>query len=54
MVRSTTSRREFLESIGGVGAVAAGTLATLESARGYSANDTLKVPASAPAGAAGR
>ncbi len=43
MIRSTTSRREFLESIGGMGAVAASTLATLESARGYSANDTLEV-----------
>ena len=43
MIRSTTSRREFLETIGGVGAVAAGTLATLESARGYAANDTIEV-----------
>jgi predicted dehydrogenase len=43
MIRSTTSRREFLETIGGVGAVAAGTLSTLESARGYAANDTLSV-----------
>jgi predicted dehydrogenase len=43
MVRSTTSRREFLETIGGAGAVAAGTLATLEKASGYSANDTLEV-----------
>ena len=43
MIRSTTSRREFLETIGGVGAVAAGTLSTLESARGYAANDTLEV-----------
>jgi predicted dehydrogenase len=42
MVRSTRSRREFLEIIG-VGAAAAGTLATLESARGYAANDTLNV-----------
>ncbi len=42
MVRST-SRRNFLETIGGMGAVAAGTLSTLESARGYSANDTLEV-----------
>ena len=41
--RSTTTRREFLETIGGAGAVAAGTLATLESARGYAANDTLNV-----------
>src|SRR5205807_182176 len=43
MVRSTTSRRAFLETIGGAGALAAGTLATLESAKGYSANDTLEV-----------
>src|SRR5690349_6421356 len=43
MVRSTTSRRTFLETIGGVSAVAAGTLATLESARGFAANDTLEV-----------
>ena len=41
MIRSKTSRRDFLEAIGGVGAVAAGTLATLESARGYAANDIL-------------
>jgi predicted dehydrogenase len=43
MVRSTTTRRSFLETIGSVGTVAAGTLATLESARGYAANDTLSV-----------
>jgi predicted dehydrogenase len=43
MIRSTTSRREFLETIGGAGAVAAGTMATLESARGYAANDTFSV-----------
>ncbi len=44
MIRSTTSRREFLETIGGAGAVAAGaTLTTLESARGYAANDTIEV-----------
>jgi hypothetical protein len=29
MIRTTTSRREFLETIGGASAVAAGTLATL-------------------------
>jgi predicted dehydrogenase len=43
MIRSQTSRREFLEAIGGAGGVAAGTLATLESARGYQANETLEV-----------
>jgi predicted dehydrogenase len=43
MVRSTRSRREFFETIGGAGVAAAGTLATLESARGYSANDTIEV-----------
>ncbi len=43
MVRSTGSRREFLEMIGGASAAAAGTLATLESARGYMANDTIEV-----------
>src|SRR5262245_56039767 len=43
MVRSTTSRREFLETIGGVGVAAAGPLTTLESARGYAANETLNV-----------
>jgi predicted dehydrogenase len=43
MVRSNRSRREFLEMIGGAGAAAAGTLATLESARGYAANDTIEV-----------
>ena len=43
MARSTTTRRRFLETVGGVGAAAAGTLATLESARGFSANDSLTV-----------
>ena len=43
MVRSNGSRRQFLEMIGGASAVAAGTLATLESARGYMANDTIEV-----------
>ena len=43
MVRTTRTRREFLEIIGGAGAAAAGTLATLESARGYAANDTIEV-----------
>jgi predicted dehydrogenase len=43
MVRATTSRRDFLETIGGMGTVAAASLATLESARGYSANDTIEV-----------
>jgi predicted dehydrogenase len=39
MVRSVSTRRGFLETVG----AAAGTLATLESARGYVANDTLNV-----------
>ncbi len=49
MIRSERSRREFLETIGqaGTGAVtavaAAGSLAAVESARGYAANDTLSV-----------
>jgi predicted dehydrogenase len=43
MASSTTTRRAFLETIGGVGATAAGTFATLESARGYTANETLNV-----------
>jgi predicted homoserine dehydrogenase-like protein len=41
MARSTTTRRGFLEIIGGAGA--AGTLATLESARRFAANDTITV-----------
>ena len=40
---SSTTRRGFLENISSIGAAAAGTLATLESARGYTANDTLNV-----------
>jgi predicted dehydrogenase len=40
MTQLATTRRSFLET---VGAAAAGTLATVESARGYSANDTLNV-----------
>jgi len=40
---SSTTRRSFFETIGSMGAAAAGTLATLESARGYAANDTLNV-----------
>ncbi len=43
IVRPTRSRRQFLETIGGAGVAAAGTLATLESARGYAANDTIEV-----------
>jgi len=43
MDRFTTSRREFLEAMGGAGGMAVGTLATLESAKGYAANDTLEV-----------
>src|SRR5918911_1027534 len=43
MVRSIGSRRGFFEVIGGPRAAAAGTLTTLESARGYAANDTLEV-----------
>jgi predicted dehydrogenase len=39
MARSTTTRRGFLETVGG----AAGALATLESARGFAANDTITV-----------
>ncbi len=39
---SSTTRRVFLETVGSIGA-AAGTLATLESARGYAANETLNV-----------
>jgi predicted dehydrogenase len=42
MARSTTTRRGFLETVGSASA-AAGTLATLESARGYAANDTLTI-----------
>jgi predicted dehydrogenase len=42
MDRSTTSRRTFLETLT-VGGVATGALASLESARGYAANDTLNV-----------
>ena len=41
MARSTTTRRGFLETIGGAGAAA--SLATLESARGFAANDTIAV-----------
>ena len=40
MDRFTTSRRSFLENLA-AGGVAAGALASLETARGYSANDTL-------------
>jgi predicted dehydrogenase len=43
MARSTATRRTFLEMIGGAGAAAVGSLATLESAKGYSANDTVEV-----------
>jgi predicted dehydrogenase len=43
MVPSTATRRTFLEMIGGAGAAAAGSLVTLESAKGYAANDTLEV-----------
>lgn len=43
MAPAQTSRRGFLETIGGAGAFAAGALASLESARGYMANDTLEV-----------
>ena len=41
MVRCMTTWRGFLETIGGAGA--AGTLATIESARGFAANDTITV-----------
>ncbi len=40
MTQLTTTRRTFLET---VSAAAAGTLATVESARGYAINDTLNV-----------
>jgi predicted dehydrogenase len=43
MGSSSTTRRRFFESIGSIGAAAAGTLATLESARGYFANETLNI-----------
>ncbi|MFI5460806.1 MAG: Gfo/Idh/MocA family protein [Isosphaerales bacterium] len=43
MARTTTTRRAFLETIGGLGAAAISTAATLESARGYPATDTLNV-----------
>jgi predicted dehydrogenase len=43
MVRSSTTRRAFLETVGGAGAAAIGTAATVESARGFMANDTLSV-----------
>jgi predicted dehydrogenase len=43
MARPTTTRRAFLEAIGGAGAAAIGTAATAESARGFMANDTLSV-----------
>ena len=35
MFRNTTSRREFLETIGGAGAVATGTLAALGGSKDY-------------------
>ena len=43
MARSTTTRRAVPRDHRRAGAAAAGTLATLESARGYAANDTLTV-----------
>jgi predicted dehydrogenase len=43
MARSTTSRRAFLERIGGTSAAAISTALTVENARGYAANDTLTV-----------
>jgi predicted dehydrogenase len=43
MLRSSTTRRAFLEAIGSVGAAASATLGTMESARGYPANETLTV-----------
>ncbi len=43
MSRSATSRRTFLEIIGGVGAAALGSAATVERALGFAANDTVNV-----------
>jgi len=43
MARCTTTRRAFLGTIGGVGAATLGTGATLESALGFAANDTVNV-----------
>src|SRR5262249_20605431 len=43
MARSTSTRRAFLESIGGNRIATTGVLASLETARGYAANDTLSV-----------
>src|SRR4051812_43347639 len=43
MVRSTTSRRGFLETLGGVSAAPARAGCCLAFGRGYSANETLSV-----------
>ncbi len=43
MARSTTTRRSFLETAASVGAAAANAIATVESARGYVANDLLNI-----------
>jgi predicted dehydrogenase len=43
MTPSTTTRRAFFQTVTSAGAAAAGTFATLETARGYMANETLTV-----------
>jgi predicted dehydrogenase len=39
----STTRREFIDVMGRLGLAAAGSLATVESARGFAANDTIEV-----------
>jgi predicted dehydrogenase len=43
MARSDTTRREFLETLSAAGAVAASTLAAAETARGFTASETIRV-----------
>src|SRR3954470_11564523 len=43
MAQSASTRRAFLETVGGVGAAMLGTTATVESALGFAANDTVNV-----------
>jgi predicted dehydrogenase len=43
MTSKSTTRREFVETMGRLGLAAAGSLATVESARGFAANDTIRV-----------
>ena len=43
MTRSETTRRAFLETLSAAGALAAGTLATAESASAFGASDTLNI-----------